>query len=153
MASAFFVRWIHVTSASVLIGGALLVIILSLTWAYRDESQRHSLLELMQIYEVAFWAGIGLIVMSGVGNIAHFGEGLPQPESMWGHKFTIKLLLVVIFLILSLVRSLSVGLVRGLPDNSAELRMGVLTGMYGGTLLLVLTILGFAMAMSHFPSL
>ena len=45
----------------------------------------------MQAYEYGFWAAIGLIVATGVGNLAHFGEGLPGPESDWGRQFTLKL--------------------------------------------------------------
>src|SRR5688572_12944947 len=152
MASAYFVRSIHVGAAAVLIGGALLVIILSLRWASRPE-HHEPLLDAMQVYEFAFWAAVGLLVMTGVGNLAHFGEVLPEPETAWGGKLSVKLFLVVVLAVFSLIRSLAVGLLLQPQTPVTEQLLSTLTGMYIGSIILVVSIAAFAVALAHFPSL
>jgi len=145
---AFLVRWVHVTAVSFLFGGALLLFILFLILRRRD-ADRRTLLQLMQAYEWASWGAIGLVVMTGVGNLGHFGESLPARDSEWGREFTVKLGLVGAFLVFSAVRSLSVALAQLRPESRRRLPPG-LQGMYGATALLVAAIMGVAVALAHF---
>jgi putative copper export protein len=145
---AFLVRWLHVSSASFLLGGALLLFILFQV-SKRRGADRQTMLDLMQAYEWASWGAIGLIVMTGVGNLGHFGAGLPARDSDWGRDFTLKLALVGFFLAFSAVRSLSVVLVQTQPEPSRRLPPA-LQGMYGATALFIVAILGVAVALAHF---
>ncbi len=145
---AFLVRWVHVTAVSFLFGGTLLLFILFLVLRRRN-ADRRTLLDLMQAYEWASWGAIGLVVMTGVGNLGHFGDSLPDRDSEWGHQFTLKLGLVGVFLAFSAVRSLSVALLQLQPQSQRPLSP-VLQGMYGATALLVAAIVGVAVALAHF---
>jgi hypothetical protein len=145
---AFLIRWVHVTAVSFLFGGALLLFILFLILG-RRRAERRMLLELMQAYEWTSWAAIGFIVMTGVGNLGHFGESLPERDSEWGREFTLKLGLVGAFLAISAVRSLSVALEQLRPESRRGLPSG-LQGLYGATAVLVAAIVGVAVALAHF---
>jgi hypothetical protein len=145
---AFAIRWLHVTSAAFLFGGALLLFILFLV-SKRRAADRRTLLDLMQAYEWASWGAIGLIVATGAGNLGHFGAALPDPASEWGREFTLKLALVGVFLAFSAVRSLSVALLELRPESPRGVPSG-LQGMYAATAVFVAAILGAAVALAHF---
>jgi hypothetical protein len=145
---AFAIRWLHVTSAAFLFGGALLLFILFLV-SKRRAADRRTLLDLMQAYEWASWGAIGLIVATGAGNLGHFGAALPDPASEWGREFTLKLALVGVFLAFSAVRSLSVALLELRPESPRGVPSG-LRGMYAATAVFVAAILGAAVALAHF---
>jgi hypothetical protein len=145
---AFAIRWLHVTSAAFLFGGALLLFILFLV-SKRRAADRRTLLDLMQAYEWASWGAIGLIVVTGAGNLAHLGAALPDPASEWGREFTLKLALVGVFLAFSAVRSLSVALLELRPESPRGVPSG-LQGMYAATAVFVAAILGAAVALAHF---
>ena len=70
---ALIVRWLHVAAMAVMLGGAALV-----TWLAM-RSSRAVIAETAVRYEQLFWAGLGVIVMTGVGNLGAFGLALPQP--------------------------------------------------------------------------
>ena len=111
--------------------------------------RRGTLLDLMQAYEWASWAAIGLVIMTGVGNLGHLGDALPDPGSEWGRELTMKLGLVGVFLVFSAVRSLSVTLAQLQPES----RRGVppaLQGMYAATAVFVAAVVGVAIALAHF---
>jgi putative copper export protein len=145
---AFVVRWLHVTSVAFLFGGALLLFILFLI-SKRRGADRQTLLDLMQAYEWASWAAIGLVVMTGAGNLGHLGDALPDPNSQWGQRLTMKLGLVGVFLAFSAVRSLGVTLVQLRPEAQRSIP-AALQGMYGATAVFVAAILGVAVALAHF---
>ena len=97
---SYLIRLLHVGTASFLIGGAILILILY----FRSRSQPGTedwrwLLDAMSAYEWGFWAAIGLIVATGIGNIGAFGDGLPDPDSTWGRDFTAKLSLALAFVV------------------------------------------------------
>jgi hypothetical protein len=147
-AMAFLVRWVHVAAVSFLFGGALLLFLLFLVLRKRD-ADRRTLLQLMQTYEWASWGAIGLVVMTGVGNLGHFGESLPERESEWGREFSLKLGLAGVFLAFSVVRSFGVALTQLRLDTASRLPPALL-GMYGTTAVLVASIVGVAVALAHF---
>src|SRR5262245_19099605 len=127
---AFLVRTIHVGSASFMLGGAILLIIAFLLLRHDQSASTAIMLKLMQAYEYGFWAAIGLIVATGVGNIAHFGDALPGPETTWGQRFTIMLALVGLLMAVSAVRAFSLHLLTASPSPT-RVAMSLLEGLYG----------------------
>ena len=149
---SLLVRWLHVTSVAFVFGGALLIfILLHFASANRDTSARRVVYDLMRAFEWGSWASLGIVVATGVGNLAHFGEGLPEPDSEWGREFTLKMVLVLAFLAFSAVRTLAVTTVTNLPEDKqaprAQRRLGTL---YGVTAALVASIVAVAVALAHF---
>ena len=150
---SLLVRWLHVTSVAFVFGGALLIfILLHFASANRDTSARRVVYDLMRAFEWGSWASLGIVVATGVGNLAHFGEGLPEPDSEWGREFTLKMVLVLAFLAFSAVRTLAVTRVTNLSEKDkqapgAQRRLGA---MYGVTAALVASIVAVAVALAHF---
>jgi hypothetical protein len=108
------------------------------------------LLKLMEAYEYGFWAAMGFIVATGVGNIAHFGDGLPGLHSTWGLRFSLKLALVGVLLAVSAVRVLALSLVSSTPSEHRARALANLKGLYGATAALITGAGGLAIAMAHF---
>lgn len=131
MASALHlvVRLVHVLGMAVLLGGA------ALAWdAFRgagdhdasadapdgtdadgndadDDSEGagesgSGALRLAGHYEWVFWAAMGLLVVTGVGNLGALGP--PGPGTRWGTVLTAKLLVVTAFVLGSFLRTLAV---------------------------------------------
>jgi uncharacterized membrane protein len=150
-AMAFIVRWLHVTAASFLFGGALLIFVL-LQLSKRREAGDHRLLgDLMRAYEWCAWASLGLMVATGVGNLAHFGDGLPEPHSEWGKELTYKLALVLIFIVFSGVRTMAVLTAFATETATVTTRtLNSLRSLYGATAVFVAGIVGMAVALAHF---
>jgi len=149
---SFLVRWLHVTSVAFLFGGALLIfILLHFASANRDASARRLLFDLMRAFEWGSWASLGVVIATGVGNLAYFGASLPEPRSEWGRELTLKLGLVLAFLVFSAVRTLAVTAAANQPEDSlsrrSERRLGTL---YGITAASVGAIAGVAVALAHF---
>jgi len=133
---AVAVRWLHVAAMAMTLGGALLV-----AWlAFREPAERVVAVALR--YEQTFWLAAGVLVMTGVGNLAAFGTGLPQPGTGWGAVFTTKLLLVAVIIAGSLPRTLAVAL-PGIPTAAA------LRTLYAGTALALAAIAGLAVMLAH----
>ena len=149
---SFLVRWLHVSSVAFVFGGALLIfVLLHFVSGNRDASARRTLFDLIRAFEWGSWASLGVVVATGVGNLAHFGASLPEPRSEWGKELTLKLGLVLAFLAFSAVRTLAVTAAANRPDVSAapklERRLGM---MYGVTSALVGAIVAVAVALAHF---
>lgn len=146
MASSVLVRWLHVLGMAVSLGGAVLA------WGVaRREAGRGgggALVGLAETYEVLFWGAMGLVVMTGVGNLGAFGRGLPGPDTRWGTLLAAKLLALVAFLVLSLVRTFVVArvgrLAAGTPGSRRLLRTG-----YGLTAVYLLGLLSLAEVLAH----
>ena len=147
---AFLVRTIHVGSVTFILGGAILLLIVFYLHRSGPLSSTDVVLKLMEAYEYGFWAAMGLVVATGVGNIAHFGDGLPGLESTWGGRFVAKLGVVGVLLALSAVRVLALHLVSAAPPELQRFRVGALEGMYGATAALGLGAGGLAIALAHF---
>jgi putative copper export protein len=146
------IRWIHVLSMAFLLGGS------GLLWAAASASslptqngQPNRLFQsLALIYERLAWLSNGLLVLTGVGNLAVFEAGLPGWGTPWGNKLVTKLLVVLFYLIFSLVRSLAVirmGAEARLSGSSGLHR--ILSILYAGTLLMVALILALAVRLAH----
>lgn len=147
---AFLVRGIHVGSVTFVLGGALLLILVFYFMRSEQLSSTAVLLKLMQAYEFGFWAAIGLLAATGIGNIAHFGDALPAPDSAWGGRFLLKMYLVLMLMLLSAIRVIALHLVTVAPPQIQSRRIGTLEGLYGATAALAAAIGGTAVALAHF---
>ncbi|OLC52084.1 MAG: hypothetical protein AUH85_17780 [Chloroflexi bacterium 13_1_40CM_4_68_4] len=134
---------------AVALGGATLVFALALGGAGRDVPRR-TLLEAALSYERTFWAGVGLLAMTGVGNLATFGAGLAPPESAWGATFLVKLSGVIAVAALSVPRTLAVAqlVAREIPLDRSRLRT-TLRVLYGTTAGALAGILALAVWLAH----
>jgi hypothetical protein len=136
------VRWAHVAGMAAILGGALLVWLLT---ARRSRIDDGIVVHVAERYEWIFWGAIGLQVMTGVGNLGAFGDALPAAGSAWGTKLVVKLLAVLALAVLSVPRTLVVAAMatqrRALPR--------VLPALYAGTTASVVGILGLAVWLAH----
>jgi hypothetical protein len=145
----FLIRYLHITAMALMLGGALLLWWLcAVAPAADEETQQRLMLSGAQRYELIFWLALGVIAMTGVGNLGAFGAALPGPQSVWGAKFIVKIGLVLLFILASLVRTLVVS--RIVVASSAALpSLAVFQFAYGGTTLGVLAILLLAVSLAH----
>lgn len=92
------VRALHVVAAALLVGGS------AATWnALRNGDAAQSLL--VQ-FEWAFWPTVGVLPVTGVGNLGALGP--PGPATRWGAVLTAKLGVVLLLVFGSAVRTLAV---------------------------------------------
>ena len=136
---ALLIRWLHVAAMATILGGALLVAWLA------ARGTRQGLVEVAVRYEQLFWLALGVIVMTGVGNLGAFGLALPAPSTDWGGTFVAKITAVVLLIALSLPRSLVVARLAGGADASAK----TLRWLYGGTAGGVAGIAALAVWLAH----
>jgi putative copper export protein len=149
---AFIVRLIHVSSASVLFGGALLIfILLKLSKRKPGDPGWPVVQDVMRLYEWAAWVSLGLIVATGIGNLGHYGDALPGPRTEWGRELTVKLALVLVFLVVSAVRTLTVLMAAGETIATAPSRVvNTLRSLYGATAMFIAGIVALAVSLAHF---
>lgn len=79
------VRAVHVLGMAILLGGA------AFTWDVLRTNPDASLRQVVD-YEWVFWGTAGVMLVTGVGNLA--AVGAPGPTARWGTVFLPKLLLV-----------------------------------------------------------
>jgi putative copper export protein len=149
---AFVVRLVHVGSASLLFGGALLIfILLRLSKRKPGEPGWSVVQDVMRIYEWAAWVSLGLIVATGIGNLGHYGDALPGPRTEWGRELTVKLGLVLVFLVVSAVRTLAVLMAAGDAIATVPSRvLNALRSLYGATAVIIAGIVAMAISLAHF---
>ena len=135
---ALVVRYVHVLAMATAFGGALLV-----TWlAWRLAAAR--VVDIALRYEQLFWLAVGVLVMTGVGNLGAFGAALPAPASAWGRTFVAKLVLIALLLLVSLPRSLAILRLSAAPAAIANLR-----SIYTATSGLLAAIVALALVLAH----
>jgi hypothetical protein len=122
-----------------ILGGALLVAWLA------AHGPRPAILEVAVRYEQLFWLALGVIVMTGVGNLGAFGLALPAPSTVWGGMFVAKITAVVLLVALSLPRSLVIARLAGGADAPAK----TICWLYGATAGGVAAIAAFAVWLAH----
>lgn len=93
------IRTLHILAMAVVVGGTVVC-----WYGFRSDSIGD--LALARRYEWAFWAALGTLVLTGVGNLGSLG--VPGPATEWGRTLLVKLSLVVVLLCVSVVRTLSV---------------------------------------------
>ena len=146
--SHLLVRWVHVLGMAALFGGAVLVWgVLRLDEASEDPPAG---LRVAATYEWLFWAGLGLLVLTGVGNLGSMAPAIPGPETRWGAAFATKLLGVFGLLIGSLIRTLGVVGVRSRRASRLSPRVFLrLRAGYAATAVLLLSIVALAEVLAH----
>jgi uncharacterized membrane protein len=130
------IRFLHVTGMAVLLGGA------AFTWNAMRAGDR-SLAQLVQ-FEWVFWATMGVMVVTGVGNLGALGA--PGPGTRWGTVLTGKLLVVLAFVLASAVRTFTVLEVRRRDRATAG---PTVRRLYAGTAWTLLALVGFAEVLAH----
>jgi len=142
------IRWLHVAAMATAFGGALTVFALSART--RTGALDSALVEVALRYEFMFWLAAGVLAMTGIGNLAAFGTGLPLSRTDWGMTFVLKLGFVLGLIVLSLPRTLAVARLRRsasrLPTEALRSRLGA---MYGGTGAAFAVALGLAVWLAH----
>jgi len=136
---ALVIRWLHVAAMATVLGGAVLLSWLAVRGA------RTTMVEVAVRYEQLFWAALGVIVMTGVGNLGAFGLALPAPETTWGGTFVLKITAVVLLIALSLPRSLVVARLAG----GAHASTTTMRWLYGGTAGMLGGIAALAVWLAH----
>jgi uncharacterized membrane protein len=102
-----FVRWLHVVAMAVALGGGALAWGVSRTaGASVDAADADAALTVATAYEVAFWGALGVLVMTGVGNLGALAPAIPRGQ--WGAAFVAKLGLLLVVLVASAVRTAAV---------------------------------------------
>jgi hypothetical protein len=141
MALHVLVRLVHVAGMAVLLGGAVLA------WA-QLRTGTDDPLATAAAYEWLFWGVIGLVVLTGVGNLGAMAPAVPGPGTDWGLTFAIKLAAVVGLLAGSLARTLAVARRRALADSSNErpcvASLGRLPAVYAATVGYLLALVALA---------
>jgi hypothetical protein len=132
----FAVRYLHVASATLLVGGASTILLWS---AVRTAADVPAALPIAVVYEWMFWSVAGLTAATGVSNLGLKGEGLLGPDTGWGTALTVKLSTAILLLCLSVVRTHVVVRCAAAPDLSPRRTRVVLGTLYG---LSVMTLLG-----------
>ena len=142
------IRWLHVAAMATAFGGALTVF--ALTARRRTGALDSALVEVALRYEFMFWLAAGVLVMTGIGNLAAFGTGLPLSRTDWGMTFVLKLGFVLGLIVLSLPRTLAIARLRRsasrLPTEALRSSLGA---MYGGTGVAFAVALGLAVWLAH----
>ncbi|MGH7209144.1 MAG: CopD family protein [Nitrospiraceae bacterium] len=149
--TALIIRWFHVLGMAFILGGSALLA--ATVWRMGPDSEaayRKQILLMAKVYEVGFWIALGVVVMTGIGNVGAFGKSLPDLSEPWGITFSGKLALVLVFSCLSLLRTLfvsSLTLDKNPLGSSAAWR--IIRGAYVGTLAFAIGLLGLAISLSH----
>ncbi|WP_132061360.1 CopD family protein [Halorussus amylolyticus] len=138
------IRTIHLLAMAVVLGGAVA------TWQFcrRSEVSAATALAVAAGYERAFWAAVGLLVVTGVGNLGSIAPHVPIAETEWGTVFVLKLLALVGFLAVSQVRTLAVHRLR-LADSGSEGGRRMLRVSYGATAVWLAAIVVTAGVLAH----
>ncbi|QLG29645.1 hypothetical protein HUG10_18725 (plasmid) [Halorarum halophilum] len=104
------VRTVHLLSMVALVG------VSAGAWYALRTNSRPGVAGLRRV-ECAFWAVLGLLLATGVGNIGALGA--PGPGTRWGGFLTVKLLVVLVVVLGSFVRTSAV---LRLPDGRGYAR-------------------------------
>src|SRR5574341_1439394 len=92
VSASFVIRWVHVLAMVIVVGGSTSLCIMFLgPPGARESLQEDMRLRAARGYEWAFWTAIGVLVLTGVGNVGAFAGHLPTPETVWGRRFMVKL--------------------------------------------------------------
>jgi uncharacterized membrane protein len=136
------IRTLHVLTMAVVVGGSVAV------W-FRYRRDAASDMTLARQYEWLFWAGLGVLAVTGVGNLG--AVGAPGPATAWGRTLLVKLLVVLAFVLGSAVRTL--GIIRaddqprggdGTPESSNSVARA-----YGATVIGFLSLVVLAEVLAH----
>ncbi|WP_338726642.1 CopD family protein [Haladaptatus sp. DJG-WS-42] len=144
--SHVFVRGVHVLAMAVALGGSI-----SLWWAIRTRAplpaERAALLRFAEGYEWLFWAALGTLVMTGVGNLGALAPAVPTTTTQWGLVLYVKLVAVLGLLLLSAVRTV---VVHKLSEADTSVNVAAsLSRAYAVTMLYLVGLLALAEVLAH----
>jgi len=137
------IRWLHVAAMAVAFGGSVLVLAVSM----RRTAESATVVQVAATYEWAFWAAVGVLAMTGIGNLGAFGISLPAPGTDWGRTFELKLMVVLALVLISVPRTLALGMLA--TTTSAERSVRTMRRLYGGTSGAFALILALAVTLAH----
>lgn len=135
----FLIRFVHVLGMAVVFGGAVFV------WVALRVNDLDPL-PLVNRYEWVFWATLGVMLVTGVGNLGALGS--PAPTTRWGTLLTAKLLLVLVLVVGSFLRTLVVLRLRRY-DSGYGSRASLPRQLYALTAGLLLLIVALAEVLAH----
>ena len=146
--TALAIRTLHVLTVTVLVGASA-----ALWHGYRTGTLTD--LGPARRYEWLFWAGLGVLALTGVGNLGALGA--PGPATAWGRVLLGKLLVVLALVLGSAVRALLVVRLDGTDGASTdreanatpETAVGAMTTAYGATTGLLLGLVVLAEVLAH----
>ena len=140
------IRWLHVAAMATALGGAITV--LALATRPRADSAS-AVVAVATRYEWLFWAAAGILVMTGIGNLAAFGAALLGPSTEWGATLVLKLGLVLLLVVLSLPRTLAVARISVLLEADGRRSIAALRNLYAATTAAFAVILALALWLAH----
>jgi hypothetical protein len=136
-ATRLFVRWLHLLAMAVALGGSVLA------WGVSYAADAETTLPVAATYEVAFWGALGVLVMTGVGNLGALAPAIPRGR--WGIAFLAKLGLLLAVLVGSAVRTATV---RAASDAATPATTTLERG-YALTTFALVAIVALAAVMAH----
>ncbi|MFC7155727.1 CopD family protein [Halomarina halobia] len=144
------IRWLHVLSVALLLGGAVLawVSLRRIGEVERRERYGEYAVAVAAGYERLFWGAAGVAVMTGVGNLGALAPGLPPSDSAWGLALTVKLAGVLGLLLAAVPRTLLVARCDEAAGATGR-RVRTLRRGYGATALYLTGVLGLAEVLAH----
>ncbi|WP_254273487.1 CopD family protein [Haloarcula marina] len=135
------IRTLHVLAVTVLVGGTV-----ALWYGYRSGALTS--LRAARQYEWLFWALLGVLVLTGVGNLGALGP--PGPATDWGRTLLVKLLVILGLVLGSAVRTLSVVRVSDHLDRATGRSTHTAFGRaYGVTATALLALVVLAEVLAH----
>jgi len=143
----FAVRYVHIASAALLTGGAVLATALCGTCVAAFDVRL--LINAVAAYEWTFWSVAGLAAVTGVSNLGLKGEGLLAPDTLWGVALSIKLGAVLLLLALSFIRTDIVLRCRAASHLDQPRARRVLTALYAATAVALLGALWLGLGLAH----
>ena len=149
----FAVRYVHIVSAALLTGGAVLAFATCAVWAGDRPGtvpgQAPPLLTAAAAYEWTFWLVAGFAAVTGVSNLGLKGDGLLGPGTSWGTALSLKLSAVVALLALSFIRTDII--VRCCAAKQIDHRHArrVLAALYAATAVALLGALWLGLGLAH----
>jgi putative copper resistance protein D len=117
---ALVVRWVHVLSAIVWIGGMLFIALVLVPVVRRldDAALRTRLVHAVGVrFRTVGWIALGALVLTGLGNL------WVRPYLLWAPRFHLKLALVLVALALSVVHDFVLGPRASAPGVDPGLRV------------------------------
>jgi hypothetical protein len=136
-ATHLFVRWVHVLAMAVALGGA------ALAWGVSYVADAETILAVATTYEFAFWGALGVLVMTGIGNLGALAPAVPRGR--WGAALLVKLGLVLLLLVGSVLRSATVRAARDAPAPATT----ALERGYALTAAALVAVVALAAVMAH----
>lgn len=135
---SLLVRFLHLLGVVAVLGGA------AFTWNALRVTGRPETLS--RQYEWVFWGTLGVLLVTGVGNVGALGA--PSPRTRWGTVLTVKLSVVGLFVAGSFLRTLLVlrGTARGPMTDALTERLRT---AYALTTIVALLVVALAEVLAH----